>query len=354
MSLDGWGVALQQQGHWNEARLRFEQALQLNTNNFSAQISLASNTNSESGRKLELAGVNNVANQLGSLERISRQLNSLLNNYGPFDDPVLCYLLGGAFKNAGMLLQATEQFERTRILAPGTLAPEVALAEIYTQLHFDDRSGPLINHLLDETRNLPAGNPLNLEVKLLEANLWLAQTNTTKASSILQSVLQQHPDDVQIANTVINTYLTYGDFTNALQIINAKLAKSPDDVTSLNLQSEILFQSGHATAAIPVLEHILAITNLPDARLNHALARLAAEDLTAAETDIHELEKTGGEPGRVGYGLAMIAQHRHDTNQAAYYLRLCLTNTPPGTVLWQKARTSLQALEPGSKASFSD
>jgi hypothetical protein len=50
----------------------------------------------------------------------------------------------------------------------------------------------------------------------------------------------------------------------------------------------------------------------------------------------------------------MIAQHRHDTNQAAYYLRLCLTNTPPGTVLWQKARTSLQALEPGSKASFSD
>ena len=35
------------------------------------------------------------------------------------------------------------------------------------------------------------------------------------------------------------------------------------------------------------------------------------------------------EPGRVSYGLAVIAEHRHDTNQAAHYLRLCLTNTPP-------------------------
>jgi hypothetical protein len=46
----------------------------------------------------------------------------------------------------------------------------------------------------------------------------------------------------------------------------------------------------------------------------------------------------------------VIAEHRHDTNQAANYLRLCLTNTPPGTLLWREASARLQMLEPNSKA----
>ena len=54
LSLDAWGVALQQQGRLNEARTRLEQALQLNTNNFSARISLACNTNLQSGLSRDL------------------------------------------------------------------------------------------------------------------------------------------------------------------------------------------------------------------------------------------------------------------------------------------------------------
>ncbi len=346
LSLDGWGVVLQQQGHWNEAGQRFKQALQLAPDNFSAQISLACNTNLQSGLKLGLAGVENVADQLGGLKRISL----LMNNCGPFDDPILCYLLGCAFQKTGMLLQAAEQFERSRTLAPGTLAPELALAEIYTRLQFTDYARPLLEHLRDKTRNLPASNPLDLEVKLLEADSWMAQTNPIKASSVIQSILQQHPGDVQIANSVISAYLAYGDYTNALQIISTRLARMPDDVASLNLQADVLIQSGHAADAIPVLDHILTVTNLPVIRLNRALARLAAQDFAAAETDFQQLEKAGTEPGRVDYGLAMIAEHRRDTNQAQHYLRLCLVNTPPGSVLWQRATTSLQALESGSQA----
>ena len=67
------------------------------------------------------------------------------------------------------------------------------------------------------------------------------------------------------------------------------------------------------------------------ARLNHAIARLACQDFAAAETDYRELQKSGVETGLVCYGLAAIAGHRHDTNQEVNYLRLCLTNTPPGT-----------------------
>jgi tetratricopeptide (TPR) repeat protein len=348
LSLDGWGAALQRQNRWSEARLRFEQALQLNTNSLSAQISLACNTNLQSGFRMGLAGVGKAADQLGSLQHLSL----VLNNSGPFDEPIFCYLLGCAFQKNGMWLQAAEQFERTRTLTPGALAPELALAEIYTRLQFPDRARPLIDHLRNETKNLPASSALDLEMALLEANAWLSQTNTANASGVLQSVLQQHPDDAQIADGVISAYLAFGDFTNALQLVNAKLAKSPDDVASLNIQAAILIQSGNAAAAIPVLDHMLTLTNLPEIRLTRAIAWLACQDFAAAEADYRELEKSGVELGSVSYGLAAIAEHRHDTNQAAHYLRLCLSNAPPGTVLWHKASARLQALEPGSRANF--
>ena len=342
-SLTAWGVALQQQGRLPEARLRLEQALRLNTNNYSAQISLACNTNLQAGLRPLFAGADRAAAQLGD----SRRLSQLLNECGPFDDPVYCYLLGVAFQKIGMPVQAAEQFDRSRILAPDAFTPQLALAEIYQRLHLGDRSSPLLNHLSEETRKLPAGNPLNLEVTLLEAASWLAQTNPAKAGGILDAVLRQHPDDDPIANQVISLYLSYGDFTNPVRLLQARLAKAPDNPTNLVLLADVLILAGQTAACLPVLDHILALTNLPDIRLERALARLTAqEDFAAAEADIQVLEMMGNQAGRAGYGRAMVAEHRHDTNQAARYLRICLTNTPPGAVLWLNARARLQALEP--------
>jgi Tfp pilus assembly protein PilF len=346
LALDNWGVTLQRQGRWAEARLRLEQALQLNTNNFSARISLAANTNLQAGRKLDLTGVDKVAEQLENMQRIGL----LMNSGGQFDEPVFCYLLGCAFQKTGLRLQAVEQFERTRILAPGVLAPEFALAELYSQLQLTDRARPVISQLRDDAKKHPDSAPVDLELALLEANSWLAQTNTANARSALQSVLRQHPDDAQIVNRVIDAYLAFGDFTNALRLVDGQLARSPDDVQILNNQAAILIQSGRPAEAVPVLDHALTLTNLPVFRLNRAIARFASEDYPAAETDYRELEKAGVEPGAVNFGLAGIAYHRHDTNQAIQYLRLCLTNTPAGTILWRQASARLRALEPGSGA----
>jgi tetratricopeptide (TPR) repeat protein len=346
LSLDGWAVALQRQGRWTEARLRFEQALQLNPDNFSARISLACNTNHQSGRKLGLGDADKVAAELGNSQRLSLVMNSC----GPFDEPVFCYLLGCSFQQINQPLQAAQQFERTRMLAPGAAAPEFALAELYTRLRYDDRARPLIGHLRDKAKNLPADSAMNVDLGLLEANSWLSQTNIASANIAFESVLQQHPDDAQIVNRVVGTYLAFGDFTNALQLINAHLSKSPDDVPGLNLKASILIQSGNAAAAAAVLDHLLTLTNLPVIRLNRAIARLASQDFAAAETDYRELEKSGAETGPACFGLAVIAEHRHDTNQAVNYLRLCLTNTPPGTILWREAVARLQVLQPGSRA----
>ena len=339
LSLNAWGTALQRQDRWSEARRRFEQALQLNTNNLPAQINLACNSNLQSGARPGLAGVEEVARQLRDFQHLSL----MLNNGGPLDDPVFCYLSGYAFQKSGLLLQAAEQFERTRTFVPDALAPELALADIYSRLQLADRARPLINHLRDEAKTLPPNGALDLELALAEANSCLSQTNTANARDALQSVLQQHSDNGQIANRVIGAYLAYGDFTNALKLLNTSLSRSPDDVTNLNNQAVILINTGHAADAIPILDHLLALTNLPTARLNRANARLVSGDYAGAAADYQELEKSHTEPGRVSFGLAIIAEHRRDTNRAAYYLRLCLTNTPTGTPLWNQASARLQS-----------
>jgi tetratricopeptide (TPR) repeat protein len=344
-SLDAWGVALQRQGRLNEAQTRLEQALQLNTNNFSARISLACNTNLQAGLKSSLAGLNTVVGQLGNLQRLSL----VMNNYGPFDEPTFCYLLGCTYQKTGLLLQAAQQFERTRTLVPGVSAPEFALAEIYSRLQLTNRARLLIDHLRAETKDLSTNRAADFDLALLEADFWLAQTNIPNARSALQSVLLRYPDDEQIAHRVLKAYLAYGDYTNALKLLNTHLSQSPDDVTDLNNKAAVLFASGNPTDAIPVLDHVLALTNLPTARFNRACARLASHDYAAAEADYHELEKSGVEPDGVSYGLAMIAKHRHDTNQATYYLRLCLTNAPTGTRLWHQASNDLRAFDSGAK-----
>ena len=345
-ALDAWGVTLQRQGHLPEAQTRLEQALQLATNNLSAQVSLACNTNLQAGHRLGLANLNEVASQLENLQRLSQ----ILKNCGPFDDPVLGYLLGATYQKTGMPLQALQEFERTRTLVPGVPAPEFILAELYTRLHHADRAQAIIAQLRDEVKKLPDNGDLDFNLALLEANYWLAQTNLVNAHSAFQTLLRQHPDDENIARRVLKAYLTAGDFTNALQMVNTQLAKTPDDVDNQNLKAAILIDVGRVAEALPLLDHILTITNLPTARFNRASARLASHDDAAAAADYHELETSGQELGRTSYGLAIIAEHRHDTNEATRYLQLCLTNTPTGTALWRQASNHLQMLAPATKA----
>jgi len=342
LALDGWGVMLQRQGRWPEARRCFEQALQLNPNNYSARVSLICNAKLQSGLQPGSPAAGENADQLDNPQR----LFPAIKNFGPFDDPVSCYLLALTLRQSGLLLQAVEQIERVWALAPDMLPPKLTLAELYNQLHLTDRARPLIKQLQAETGNLPANNAVALEISRLEADYWLAQTNHASASSELEAMLQKRPDETRVASRVINAYLAFGDYTNALRLVTAQLSKTPNDVHTLNSQAAILIQSGKAAAALPVLDHILTLTNLTAARLNRASAQILCQNFAAAETDYRELEKTGAEPGRVSYGLAKIAEHRHDTNQAVIYFQSCLTNSAPGTFLWRQATASLQALAP--------
>jgi tetratricopeptide (TPR) repeat protein len=342
ISLDNWGVDLQRSGRLPEARHRFEQALALNTNNWLAAINLQCNTNLQAGKKLSLAGLEEMAGRFKDLPHLALVMKSC----GPFDEPVLCFLLGRACQQAGWPHQAVQQLERAKTLAPGALPPELSLAELYSRYRMDGKVFEIVKRLRTTTAALPTNQvaEVELELSLLEARAWMSQTNPANARRILQSILQQHPDDTPTANLVFQAYLAFGDLTNALQLVASQLASQPDNIAALNNQAAILIQMRKADDAIPVLNHALALTNAPSLRLNRAIAYLQSSNLPAAEADYRQLENSPVNVFSVHYGLAEIAEQRHDTNLAIHHFAICLSNAPPGTIKWEAARTHLEAL----------
>jgi tetratricopeptide (TPR) repeat protein len=342
VALNDWGVELQRNGRLPEARQRFEQAIALNTNNLAALVNLQCNTNLQAGSKMSLAGLDTVVSGLGTLQR----LGPIMNRCGSFDNPVFCYLMGNLYQQIGLLHQAAQEFERAQMLAPDTLMPKFALAQLYSRWRMDDKVFEIVNQLRKQTQASPAGDTVDVDLAVLEANSWLSQTNPAKARSVLQSVLKQHPDDTRTLNQVLQVYLAFGDFTNALQLVSGQLAREPDNVAALVNQAGVLMRMGNSSNAITLLNHALAITNNPLARFNRAYAYLQTRNLPAAEADYLELDNSSADAFSVHYGLAEIAVLRHNTNLAIHHLELCLFNAPAGTVKWQEARKRLDTLEP--------
>jgi predicted Zn-dependent protease len=229
------------------------------------------------------------------------------------------------------------------------LSTKFALAQLYSRQRMDDKVFETVSLLRDEIHASPIKDTMDVDLAVLEANSWLSQTNHAKARSVLQSVLKQHPNDKRTMDLVLQAYLAFGDFTNALPLASEKLAREPGNVAALINQAAILIQMGDASNAIPVLNHALAITNLPIARLNRAVAYLQTQNLPAAEADYLELENSPAQAFPVHYGLAEIAERRHDTNLAIQHLELCLSNAPAGTVKWREARERLDTLKPPAR-----
>jgi hypothetical protein len=134
-----------------------------------------------------------------------------------------------------------------------------------------------------------------------------------------------------------------------MQLIDAQLAKTPEDLASLNSKVMILIQSGRPAAALPILDQILTLTNLPAARINRAFAHIALQDFAAAKRELKTLEPAvGNTPALVAWGLAVLAEHDFDTNAARHYLQLCLSNAPPDSPLWRQAVARWRGLEPAT------
>lgn len=338
-SLDAWGVALQRGAKLPAAQRRFEQALALNTNNWSAFVNRQANTNLQAGNSLSLGGVNALNAEFQDLPHLA----GMLMTHGPVDEPGVCYQLGRYFTAAGWPRQAVQQLERARALAAETLPPEFALLEIFSQSRQDEKVFAAVKTLRPRLGTLPVEQlkMAALKLDLLEAKSWMSQTNPANANRVLQSMLEAQPNDTTTTDMVWGAYLMFGDLTNALQLVTKQLADNPNSPQLLNNQAGLLVMMNRADEAIVSLERSLAIYNSPATRLNLAIAYFKAQKFPAAEAEYRRLEKESADGFRIHSGLADIALQRQDTNAAISELELSLTNVPDGSPRWVTGRARL-------------
>ena len=188
-------------------------------------------------------------------------------------------------------------------------------------------------------------------LSLLEANSWLSQANSAQASSVLQSVLKAHPDDTHIADLILRAYLASGNYTNALKIVNRQVANNPNDIAGLVNQGGIYARLGEFTNALSILDHALALSDVPATRIARAIARTEAGQYSAAEADFLELKKTGTNNLAVYYGLAEIARCKYDNQAAIEYFERCLAELPPEDSQRDRISDRIKALKLARPAS---
>jgi tetratricopeptide (TPR) repeat protein len=342
LALDDWGAQLQRNGLLPAARRRFDQALQLNTNNWIARLNLYCNANLQSRTNdMSLLAVSGLEAQLRSAQNRASAVGCL----GPMDEPDGCFILGNDYQQERLLRMAMQQYNRARVLAPRVLAPEFALAELYGRCGLTNQAMTTLNHLRAEIKVLPDNAGFDLQLALVEAGVWMSESNQARAIATLQNAVQRHPNDPATLNQICEAYYSFGDFNNARQLAARILEQQPDNISALLMQSSVFLQTRRADLAIPVLNHVMALTNSASVKLIRAIAYVETQNYTAAGADYHDLEQMPPSAFQADYGLAQIAELQHDTNTAIHYLKLCLTNTPPDTAQSRKVRQRLDALQ---------
>jgi tetratricopeptide (TPR) repeat protein len=295
-SLDYLGAELEKAALLPEAGKCFAEALQFNPDSVSARINFHFNQDLQAGRKIVIEPPPAVRDQFGKY----RGWQDLLGADGPFDDPSFCYVLGETFAGGGEnyregdpaargaadFVQAIQQFERVRELAPDYANANEWLCKLY--LRFGLNSEALTN-----------------------AEQWLLRT----------------PDDPKALLYKAGSLIQLTSYDKALEPLNRILALNPEDTNALFYKAGALMQLGSHDKALEPLNHLLTLqrTNYP-ALMERAICHLQLRDYPAAKADYEILAEAAPKYYKIDYGLQEVAYHQKDTNAIIKYCELYLTN----------------------------
>jgi tetratricopeptide (TPR) repeat protein len=340
-ALTRWGVTLQRNGRPSEAAPCFALAQELNPDNLPARVNLQCCTNLLAGQKMT------VDRDRSFQDQFSDYLagNQDLSDNGPFDEPSYCYHLGLGLAEAGMLRQACQELERAKVLAPGDYAARLMLGEAFFRGGVFDKALQIAAEIRADPDLQPLGLTNEVEVALLEARVWFAETNRAKAEGIINSLLTSHPEDAGLLDRAEDLFKTYGSYSNALQIVERQLQSAPDNPVALVNKGSLSILIGDFSNAIAPLTRSLAVTNTYAARLDRAYAYVRSGRLDAAEADYKELLRAFPTAHRADYWLGEIAWQNKDTNAAIRYYQQYLSNTVAGTEEFKLTAARLKSLQ---------
>ncbi|MBI3192260.1 MAG: tetratricopeptide repeat protein [Pedosphaera parvula] len=343
-ALDNWGVQLQRQGRYDEAQASFARAIALNPDNRAARL------NSESNEALR-RGLPPLAQNAKTQKDIFgpyRDWNTALNEFGPYDEPRLCFQLGRVFVQGSHLRQGLIEIIRARTLDPANLAYRVAETEIYLQGNLPDQALATVAAI----RKLPSAATLDRTNQFalirLEAMAHLSKTNYSKAEQMLLKARQTYPDLPAAHEMLAQSYMLSGRFTNALPVLDHQLKTFPGDKSPLMNKAAIYFRINAYDQAIAALDALLK------AKPDHLLAlqvRAACcvqlNRLDAAKADYERIRQRSPKLPAAEFGLGEIAYLQKKKPAAVAHFEAYLKLVPPGTPDAERARQRLKELKGG-------
>jgi tetratricopeptide (TPR) repeat protein len=332
LALNYWGVALQRSGRIADAAARFQRALDLNPENLAAEVNLECNRNLQASKPARIQLTQEVINRLMGRYRgrwEGELLEAVMNECGPFDDPVFCYRIGlvWAFSPLRNTLpqyhQAALNLQRAAELAPHDFEPRLNLAQAYLLASLPSQTLKVIDELRANAHelNLTQTNEPDLLFPAMAA--YLAMTNLPSAEAAAQTSLQKYPEEAfSLLSAASRAYLTYDYFTNALESIQAQLKIRPDEPNALLGKGIALFRLKQFQPAIESFTKVTEIETNHQSQLHIKAAFYRAEtyvqsgQLAEAQADYEALQKEFPMERAIYRALGDVAYLKKDTNAA--------------------------------------
>jgi tetratricopeptide (TPR) repeat protein len=341
--LNRWGVTLQRNSRWSEATPCFALALELNPDNLPASVNLQCNSNLLAHQKMTVVRTQVFPEQFGRY----RNLNQVVTENGPFDEPSYCYHLGLLFSDGKMPLQASQQLERVKALVPTDIPLRLMLGNLYSRIGRPN----LALQIADEMKADPALQPLDptnkVEIAFLEAGVCLSVTNRLMAWAVIDALLFAHPGDATLMARAVTTFADYQCYSDAIRLTDRQLQLTPDNAIALANKGILCILTGDSSNAIPILTRSLSLTNTYAARLNRAIAYLKTGCLDAAEADYQALIQQFPNAYRASAMLGEVALQMKDTNTAIRYFEQYLSKVEPDTEEARLIAARLKSLQQG-------
>jgi tetratricopeptide (TPR) repeat protein len=299
-----WGVALQRRGEVEAAGRRFEQALEFQPENLSAEYNASFNGALARGQLPPI----DLRRPLTDREEDLDWSRILLGD-GPMDEGLWTFRLGRMLARESLFRQALPEMRRAHELYPTN-----EVAAVWHQR--------------------------------IEALCWLQEGRKDEALAVAQAAVRDHGDNEAALDTLTQVYLYRGESTNALATVGRQLAVNPNNPSALLHDGALRIQLGDFAGAIDSMDRLLA--SQPDnapARLNRAIARLQSDQLDAAREDYSLLLQAAPKYAALHFGLGEIAWRQQRREEALEHYRRYLETARPGSREYQDVERRVAELE---------
>lgn len=238
------GVAYLGKGDTGTARDQFEQALKIKPDFTSALANLAQ-------LDIRQGSVDSAEKRYRQILRIDENNVQALLNLARFEEQ------RGHKDKMYRLLQTA------RIGNPTSLAPRLLLGKYY----LNTRNYKALQDVANEAYKLAPGNP---GVILLQSQAWRLSGKPDEALTLLQSLVEKHPDLLDALYELSVVQLQKGDLTAAKQFLDKILASNPDHFRAMIISVDLALREHNHEDARRFLEMIKQ--SHPDSNVINILA----------------------------------------------------------------------------------